>query len=176
MPDPSELRGHVGNKLAHPWRRDRLPLRPLPPAASEVQPAAPEPAEDEAQPGGVLERRDDVTMDVYLDPVGVHEFVRGRVLRNLERPDRAAFDPSSAVHDRLERNAQHPAPGTDVIPHFRGLEVSLTHASSMPQAGLNRGGVAAESVAAHPPGALRRDLRPSGTLRLGTQFDGWGAP
>jgi hypothetical protein len=101
---------------------------------SEVNPAAPEPAEREAQSRGVLERREHVTVDMDLNAVPVQALVRCGVLRDLERPDRAAFDPSSAVHDRLERNAQHPTPGTDVVPHFRGLEVSLAHDPSMPEA------------------------------------------
>ena len=71
-------------------------------------------------------------MDVHGDPAGLNGLVRRDVLRGLERPDRAAFDPSSAVHDRLDRDAERPAPGSDVLPQLLGLKVGLAHAPSMP--------------------------------------------
>lgn len=136
---PTHLRQGKGSSAARmpqfmgcPSPRKRLG------SGSEAKPAAPELSEGKAESRGILELGEHVTVDMELDAATVQTLKRGCVLRNLERPDRAEFDPSSAVHDRLERNAQNPTPGADVVPHFRGLEMSLTHGFTMPQAEPDR--------------------------------------
>ena len=96
-------------------------------AGVEADGAAAEAAERKAQPGGIREGRKHVPVDIEGDPAGVQALMPGGVFQDLERPDRAALDPSSAVHDRLERDVQRPAPGGDVLPEFFGLEVGLPH-------------------------------------------------
>jgi hypothetical protein len=74
-----------------------------------------------------------VPLDVHGDAVGLEALVRRGVFRSLERPDRAALDPSSAVHDRLDGDAERSTPDDDVLLDYLRLETGLVHGSIMPE-------------------------------------------